>query len=80
MGTGASLALAAFALGIQVAKAKLRIGTTAVTLGHGNPVVSVLEDLASLIMALAALLAPVVALLVVIAVFLAAARGRRQAA
>jgi hypothetical protein len=79
-GQGASLALAAFALGIQVAKAKLRIGTTAVTLGHGNPVVSVLEDLASLIMALAALLAPVVALLVVIAVFLAAARGRRQAA
>jgi hypothetical protein len=79
-GQGASLALAVLALGIQVAKAKLRIGTTAVTLGHGNPLVSVVEDVASLVMALAALLAPVVALVVVIALFLAAARARRQTA
>jgi hypothetical protein len=79
-GQGASMALALLALGIQVAKAKLRIGTTAVTLGHGNPVVSVFEDLASLGLALAGLLAPVIALVVVVALFIAAARERRQAA
>ena len=79
-GQVASMALAVLALGIQVAKAKLRIGTTALTLGHGNPVVSVFEDLASLLMSLAGLLAPVIALVVVVAVFVAAARERRQAA
>jgi len=79
-GQVASMALAVLALGIQVAKAKLRIGTTALTLGHGNPVVSVFEDLASLLMSLAGLLAPVIALVVVAAVFVAAARERRQAA
>lgn len=80
-GQGAALALALLALGIQVAKAKLRIGTTALTLGHANPLVSVLEDLASLVMALAAVLAPFVALIVVLALFAAAvARRRRQPA
>ena len=74
------MALALLALGIQVAKAKLRIGTTALTLGHFNPVVSVLEDLASLVMALAALLAPAVALIVVIVIFSVAARRGRQLA
>ena len=79
-GQGASLALALLALGIQVAKAKLRIGTTAVTLGHVNPLVSVLEDLTALVLALAALLAPVVALVVAVAILVAAARRRRRTA
>ena len=77
-GQGASAALALLALGIQVTKAKLRIGTTALTLGHGNPVVSIFEDMASLVMALAGLLAPAAALVVVIALFIAAARERRR--
>ena len=39
---------ALMALGVQGAKAKIRLGSTALTLGTGNPVVSVVEDLVSL--------------------------------
>ncbi len=62
-----ALALAAFALGVHALKAKLRLGTTAVTLGHGNPVVSTLEDVAALATTIVGLLAPVIALALLVA-------------
>jgi len=70
--------LAALALGVHAAKAKLRLGTTAVTLGHGNPVVSALEDVAAFVMALLAVVVPVVAvgLVILIAVSLLRRRPR----
>ena len=58
-----SLSLAAVALGVHAAKAKLRLGTTAVTLGHGNPFVSALEDVVVLVMTLMAVVLPLLALL-----------------
>jgi len=57
-----SLALALTALGIQGLKAKFRLGSTALTLGSGNPVVSVLEDVVALALSLAAVLVPLAAL------------------
>lgn len=57
---------AALALGVQAAKAKVRLGTTAATLGHGNPVVSTAEDATALGVTLLAILAPILALVVVV--------------
>lgn len=59
MGTGA------FAL--NVAKAKLRLGSSAVSLGTANPVLSVLEDFVSIGMVLVGLLAPILILAVLVA-------------
>src|SRR5712691_1094566 len=50
-GQAAALLLALMALAIQGAKAKLRLGSTALTLGAFNPLVSVVEDVVSLGMA-----------------------------
>lgn len=61
-GQGAALALGLLALAIQGVKAKLRLGSSAVTLGAGNPVLSVAEDLAALALTLSALLVPLAAL------------------
>lgn len=71
---------ATLALGIHAAKAKFRLGTTAVTLGHGNPLVSTVEDVSALGMTFLALLAPLVALIgVVILAFLLLRRRPRPA-
>ena len=72
---------AALALGVQAAKAKVRLGTTAATLGHGNPVVSTAEDVSALGVTLLAILAPLVALVVVIvlAAWLLRRRPKRRA-
>jgi hypothetical protein len=76
-----SLALAALALGVHAAKAKLRLGTTAMTLGHGNPFVSAIEDVAVLVMTLLAIVLPVVALLFVgLLVWLVLRRARPRPA
>jgi hypothetical protein len=72
---------AALALGVHAMKAKVRLGTTAATLGHGNPFVSTAEDVSALGVTLLALLAPIVALVVVVlvAVWVLRRRPRRRA-
>ena len=71
---------AALALGVHAVKAKVRLGTTAATLGHGNPVVSTAEDGAALGVSLLALLAPIFALvlLVLITIWLMRRRPNRK--
>ena len=65
-------------LAIQGAKAKVRLGSTALTLGTANPLVSVVEDVLALGMAAAALVVPLLA--VGAAILLAVVLARRQAA
>jgi hypothetical protein len=71
---------ATLALGVHAAKAKLRLGTTAVTLGHGNPVVSAVEDISALAVTLMALLAPALALIAVAVLAFLLLRRRPRAA
>jgi hypothetical protein len=72
----AALALAGAALGVQAAKAKLRLGSTALTAGHGNPILSALEDLTALLLSAAALLVPLLAVALLAALLLALRRRR----
>jgi hypothetical protein len=78
-GQGAALVLAFVALGVQLAKAKLRLGTTALTLGHANPVVSLLEDATALVLAWMALVVPLAALALLVALGVAIRRRTRTA-
>jgi hypothetical protein len=71
-----ALLLALIALAIQGVKAKLRLGSTAVTLGTANPVVSVIEDVGALAMSLAAVLAPIAGVVLLVLLALALRRGR----
>jgi len=73
-----ALVLALIALAIQGAKAKVRLGSTALTLGTANPLVSIVEDVLSLGMAAAALVVPLLALAA--ALLLAVALARRPRA
>jgi hypothetical protein len=73
-----ALLLALMTLAIQGAKAKVRLGSTALTLGAANPVVSTIEDVLSLGMAAAGLVVPLLALAAL--VVLVFALRRRQAA
>ena len=76
----ASLVLGAGALAVHGAKAKTRLGSTALTLGHANPIVSLGEDLASAGLIATAILAPLLACAaIVLVVWLVARRRRRQA-
>ncbi|HEX5727451.1 MAG TPA: DUF4126 domain-containing protein, partial [Longimicrobiaceae bacterium] len=74
---------APLALGVHATKATVRVGSTATTGGMGNPVLSVLEDLAAIGSIVLAFLAPVVALVLLAAVlfllFRIAQRLRRAA-
>ena len=63
----AIVAGAPLALGVHATKATVRVGSTATTGGIGNPVLSVLEDVAAVIALVLAFLAPLLALLVVAA-------------
>jgi hypothetical protein len=69
-------------LAVHLAKSKVRLGSSAVTLGHANPLLSVGEDIAALVTLAGALLAPIVGLfLVVILVWMLArlaGRSRRS--
>jgi len=62
------LVLGSGALAVALAKAKLRIGSSALTLGAANPVVSVVEDGITFTVVLVAIVAPILALIAVIAV------------
>jgi len=57
-----ALALGGLALGVQGAKAKARIGSTAISLGHANPVLSVFEDVLAFVGTVLAILLPALAL------------------
>jgi hypothetical protein len=60
-----ALAGGAGALGLHALKAKTRIGSTALSLGHANPVLSAAEDATAVSLSLAAVWVPLVALAVV---------------
>jgi hypothetical protein len=61
-----AVVLGAGALAVHGAKAKARLGSTAMTAGHANPALSVLEDLTSFGLLAAAILAPLAALVLVL--------------
>jgi hypothetical protein len=73
----AALGLGTSALLVHGAKAKLRLTSTAVTLGHANPLVSFAEDLLALASVVIGVLVPI-AVLVLIALVLAIVMRRRR--
>jgi uncharacterized membrane protein len=64
----AALVLGAGSLLVHVSKAKIRLGSSALTLGAGNPVVSAAEDGIALSMVVVAIVLPIMAAIVVILV------------
>jgi hypothetical protein len=77
----AAAALGGAALVVHGLKAKLRLGSTTVTLGHANPLLSIIEDALALLGGLIAVLAPAaIALGVLVVVVWLARPGRRSAA
>lgn len=74
----AAVALGTVAVGVHVAKAKLRIGSTATTLGTANPVLSVAEDVMSLLLAALAVIAPIAIALALVAIVWIVSRLRRR--
>jgi uncharacterized protein DUF4126 len=76
-----ALVLAGGALAIHLAKAKLRLGSTALSMGTANPVLSTIEDGVSLLVLAAGLLVPLLAMVVVvIGVVWMVRRSRRREA
>ena len=76
----AALVLGAGALAVHGVKAKTRLGSTATTAGHANPLLSVLEDSGALLLILAAILAPLLALALVLLLIWIVRRWRRRRA
>jgi uncharacterized membrane protein len=72
-----ALVLGAGSFLVHMAKAKIRLGSSAVTLGAGNPVVSVAEDGIALSIVVIAIVLPIVAALVLIALVWMLTRKRR---
>jgi hypothetical protein len=75
-----ALAMGAGALAVHGAKAHARLGSTALSLGHANPFLSVIEDFIALALVVMALLLPLLALVLVVLTILAYLRRRRRAA
>jgi hypothetical protein len=61
-----ALVLSMLTLGTHIAHAKTRVGSTVLTAGIGNPILSVFEDAAALILAVLAVFLPIVALCLVL--------------
>ncbi len=61
-----ALVLGGSAFGLHAAKAKVRIGSTALTAGMANPVLSVLEDVTAFVLTVIAVVAPIVALMMLL--------------
>lgn len=71
IGLAAGLVMGAGALGVHALKAKTRIGSSALTLGTANPILSFIEDAVTLTISTIALLAPILgASLVALGLFL----------
>jgi hypothetical protein len=75
-----ALLLGGGALALHVAHAKLRLGSTAATAGHANPLLSVIEDGTALMLLAVAILAPLLILAAVAAFAWLLTRRRRRAA
>ncbi len=70
LGMSAALIMGAGALGVHALKAKTRLGSTALTLGTANPVLSFIEDAITVTISAVALLAPILgAILVSVGIF-----------
>ncbi len=74
----AALVFAGGALAVHAAKSKTRLGSTALTLGLGNPVLSFLEDGLAFAISAAAILIPLIALAGVLVLFWIASRLLRR--
>jgi uncharacterized membrane protein len=72
-----ALILGAGSLLVHVAKAKIRLGSSAVTMGAGNPAVSAAEDGIALSMVVVAILLPIVAAIVLFLLVWMLLRRRR---
>lgn len=71
LGMSAALVMGAGALGVHALKAKTRVGSSALTLGTANPVLSFIEDAITVTISAVALLAPILgAILVSLGIFL----------
>ena len=66
LAVAASVVLGAGAMGVHVAKAKVRLGSSIVTLGHANPMLSAVEDAVALGLSAMAVLVPLAALAAVV--------------
>ena len=75
----AAVILGGGAMGIHALKAKTRLGSTALTLGHANPVLSVGEDLVAASLSAAAFLAPLLVAVIIAAVLVWVFANRRSA-
>jgi hypothetical protein len=73
-----ALALGTGALAVHGAKAHARLGSTALTLGHANPLLSIVEDGMTLLLVVAAVLVPLAALVLAVAVLVLATRHRQR--
>ena len=67
------------ALAVHGAKAHTRLGSTAISLGHANPILSTLEDVVAFALVVASVLLPLLALGFVIFGVMVYARRRRRA-
>jgi hypothetical protein len=73
-----AVAMGVGALAVHGAKAHTRIGSSALTLGHANPILSVLEDVITFALVVAAVLLPLVAFAFVTLAVIAYTRRRRR--
>lgn len=81
LGVVAGLILGAGALGVHATKSKVRLGSSAFTLGAANPILSFVEDAITLSLSLLAILAPLLALAMValgVTLLVRAVRKRRS--
>jgi hypothetical protein len=72
-----AVAMGVGALAVHGAKAHTRLGSSALTLGHANPILSVLEDAITFALVVAAVLLPLVALAFVTLAVIAYTRRKR---
>jgi hypothetical protein len=75
----AALILGGGALGIHLTKAKVRLGSSALTLGHANPAISFVEDGVTTLLSTIALVAPIAAAAGVVVLVLAFVLKTREA-
>lgn len=73
-----ALILGGGTLALHALKSKIRIGSTLTTLGLGNPILSVLEDITVAVLVLLAILVPLLMLLVLLGILFFFMRRRRR--
>jgi len=76
----AALVLGAGALAVHGVKAKTRLGSTVVTAGHANPLLSALEDIGAVTLVALAILVPLLAGVLALAVIAIVRRWRARRA